>query len=468
MMNRQYGTITERTLTELAGIVGKAHTLTGHSELEGYSYDETPLSARHFPQVVVRPADAEEVARILALASKQKIPVTPRGAGTGLSGGCLPVCGGIVLSLERMNRMREISRSKFVAVVEPGVTLADLTGQVESLGLYYPIYPGEMTATIGGTIATNAGGMNAVKYGVTRHHVLGLEAVLPTGDIIRTGGEFAKCSTGYDLTQLIVGSEGTLALITRIILKLTTRPANREVLMVPFATLQNAINSVPEILRLNMTPTGIEFIEKSIIEIVEKYTGKELPYHNYDAFLLIIMEGESADEIHQHFSQIDRICRQHGAVEAMMPGSERAKRRLLDAREKFYHALNRYAPMEIIDAVVPPTEIARFVGEVKKLSAEYGIPVITYGHAGDGNVHLHPLCVNMDRKVWEDKLPDLMKDIYHTGVSFGGAISGEHGIGFNKKAYLPLQLDEASLGIMKAIKKAFDPHNILNPGKIFD
>jgi glycolate oxidase len=355
-----------------------------------------------------------------------------------------------------------------VGVVEPGVTLSQLRDQLDKQGLAYPIYSGEMAASIGGNVATNAGGMNAVKYGVTRHHILGLEVVLPNGEIINTGGEFVKCSTGYDLTQLIVGSEGTLAVITKILLKLTLKPAKREVLFVPFTNLQDAIDAVPEILRLKMAPVGLEFMERSIIEIVEQYLGKELPYNHHEAFLMLIMEGESENEILEYFSQVDEICKQHGAIEALMPSSERAKRELLDVREKFYPALRKFAPLEIIDIVVPRTKIAEFVKKVKEISDDHGIPVIAYGHAGDGNVHLHPLFANMSCEERDRRLPLLMRDIYRAGTYFGGAISGEHGIGFSKKAYLPIQINSAGLNTMKAIKKAFDPNNILNPGKIFD
>ncbi|MEE8419234.1 MAG: FAD-binding oxidoreductase, partial [Dehalococcoidales bacterium] len=228
-----YGAVTEQAIKELTAIVGLHNISTSENGMEAYSYDETPDAKRYFPGAVVKPGDSKMVAALLAYAAEKRIPVIPRGAGTGLSGGSVAVYGGIVLSLERMNRIIEINQENFTAVVEPGVTLADLTKRVEEQGLYYPLYPGEMSATIGGTVATNAGGMNAVKYGVTRNNVLGLEAVLANGDIIKTGGEFVKCSTGYDLTQLIIGSEGTLAVVTRIILKLTTKPARREVLFAP-------------------------------------------------------------------------------------------------------------------------------------------------------------------------------------------------------------------------------------------
>jgi len=467
-MKGKYGRVTKQIIKELTTIVGRDNISTKEHEIEGFSCDEMPLAKPYAPRVIVKPTDTQSVAKLLAFASKRRIPVTPRGAGTGLSGGCVPIYGGILLSLERMNRILKIDGDNFAAVVEPGATLADLFNEVEQQGLYYPIHLGEMTATIGGTVATNAGGMNAVKYGVTRHHILGLEAVLPNGEVIKTGGEFVKCSTGYDLTQLIIGSEGTLAVVTKVILKLTTKPAKREVLFAPFMNLQDAIDAVPEILKLRMTPIGVEFMERSIVEIAEKYLDREIPYHQYEAFLMIIMEGESENEIYEYFSKVEEICKQHGAIEAMVPSSERAKRRLLDAREKFYSFLKKFAPMEIIDVVVPRSEIAKFVRRVKEISEEYEVPIIVYGHAGDGNVHLHPICVDMNRKEWGRRLPRLMRDIYRAGVSFAGAISGEHGIGFDKKAYLSIGMDNSLLDIMKGIKRAFDPNNILNPGKVFD
>ncbi len=463
----EYGAVTEQAIKELTAIVGLHNIITNENEMETYSYDETPDGERHFPGSVVKPEDGETVAKLLAYAAEKGIPVTPRGAGTGLNGGSVAVYGGIVLSLERMNKILEINKENFTAVVEPGVTLADLIARVEEQGLYYPLYPGEMSATIGGTIATNAGGMNAVKYGVTRNNVLGLKAALASGQIIKTGGEFVKCSTGYDLTQLIIGSEGTLAVVTKIILKLTTKPARREVLFTPFGSLQSAIDAVPEILSLKMTPIGIEFMEQDIFRIVEEYTGEKIPYRE-NAYLMIIMEGDTEDEILDYFGDVEDICTRHGSKEAMVAGSETDRKALLELREGFYHAIKRQGPLQLIDVVVPRSSIARFVKRVKEISEEYGIAVIAYGHAGDGNVHLHPICRDMDKGEWSRKLPDLMRDIYKAGVSFGGAISGEHGIGAEKKAYLPLQMDEPLLNIMKAVKKAFDPANILNPGKIFD
>ena len=463
-----YGKLTEELVRGLADICGSGNIITDRDAMHDYTCDESPHAGIRFPEIVVKPEDTATVSRILSFASKYKIPVTPRGAGTGLSGGCIPLFGGIVLSLEKMNRIISIDGENFTATTEPGVPMADLCAEIESRGLYYPLYPGEMTATIGGTVSTNAGGMNAVRYGVTRNNILGLEAVLPNGDIINTGGEYVKSSSGYDLTQLIAGSEGTLAVITRVILKLTTKLPKKEVLFAPFSSLQDAIDTVPEILHLRMIPAGLEFMERRIISIIEDYLEREIPYPEYDAFLMIIMDGDSEDEIHEYFVKAGEICKKHRAAELLVPGSERAKRRLLEAREKFYHGIKRYAPMELIDTVVPRSKIPDFVRQVKEISARHGITVIVYGHAGDGNVHLHPLCENMSEDEWKKKLPSLLKDIYAAAISFGGAVSGEHGIGIEKKPYLPIQINAPLLAVMKRVKQAFDPDNILNPGKIFD
>jgi glycolate oxidase len=460
-----YGQVTDDTLALLTEIVGNKNVLTG-DERENYARDETPKLKPVIPAVVIKPEDTGSVAKILKLANEKNVPVTPRGGGTGVSGGAVPIYGGIVLSLERMNRILEIDEDNFVAIVEPGVTLSDLYQAVEEHGLYYPLYPGEMSATIGGNAATNAGGINAVKYGVTRHFVLGLEAVLPTGETIHTGGKFVKCSTGYDLTQLIIGSEGTLAVITKVILRLVLPPGRREILFVPFNSLNDAIKSVPDILKERILPVGIEFMERDIINMVEQYTGKEIPLHDYEAFLMIIVEADSEDEIHHISSRIGEVCLNHGAVDIFIPGSERAKRKLLEAREKFYHVIQHFGMPDIADVVVPRSRIAEFVGKAKEIASEYRIPLVAYGHAGDGNVHLHPMSQETDKA--EDKIKEVLTKIYELGVSLGGTISGEHGLGFAKKGYLYMAADKDKQELMKRVKLAFDPNNIMNPGKVFD
>ena len=460
-----YGKVTDNLIALLTEIVGAKNILTG-DERENYIRDEMPIPKPVLPDVVVKPEDTDSVVKILKLANERRIPVTPRGGGTGLVGGAVPIYRGIVLSLERMNRILEIDEDNFVAVVEPGVTISDLCQAVEEHGLYYPLYPGEMSAFIGGNVATNAGGIRAVKYGVTRHFVLGLEAVLPNGETIQTGGKFVKCSTAYDLTQLITGSEGTLALITKIMLKLIAPPGKREILFIPFHNLHDAIGSVPDILKGGVLPVGIEFMQKDIINMAEQYTGKEIPLHQYEAFLMIIVEAENEDEIYRISNRIGEICLNHGAVDVFIPGSERAKRNLLDAREKFYPIIKHFGITEIADVVVPRSKIAEFVEKAKGIASEYGIPLIAFGHAGDGNVHLQPLTQEGDK--YQDKIKELLREIYEVGISLGGTISGEHGLGFDKKGYLRMVADKNKIELMKRLKRAFDPNNIMNPGKVFD
>jgi glycolate oxidase len=461
----QYGRTTEVLIARLAGIVGGANVLTG-DERENYSRDEAPGSDRAIPDLVVKPGNSQEVAGVLRLANDERIPVIVRGAGTGLVGGAVAFYGGIVLSVERMNRILEVDRLNFVATVEPAVTLEELYQAVEECGLYYPLYPGEKSAAIGGNVATNAGGMRAVKYGVTRNFVLGLEAVLPTGEVIETGGKFVKCSTGYDLTQLIIGSEGTLAVITRVLLRLTTRPGQTEILFIPFHSLHEAIESVPDILARGILPVGIEFMQKDAIQMVEQFTGKEIPLHDHEAFLLILVEGADDDEIHRISSDIGEVCLSHGAVDVYIPGSERAKRNLMEAREKFYPAAVHLGILDIADVVVPRSRIADFMARAREIGEDYGIPLVACGHAGDGNVHL---CLMDDGlEIHREKATELLTQIFKTGVSMGGTVSGEHGLGSIKKEYLALAYDEAEIGLMKRIKQAFDPNNIMNPGKVFD
>jgi glycolate oxidase len=468
VIESRYSKVTRKLVETLKGIVGSDSVFAEEKEREKYCCDEMPLPKPHLGELIVKPRDTATVARVLSLANEKRIPVTPRGSGTGLCGGCVPILGGVLLSLERMDRILEIDQENFVATVEPGVVLADLYKAVEGCGLYYPLYPGESSASIGGNVATNAGGMRAVKYGVTRHLVLGLEAVLPTGEVINVGGKFVKSSTGYDLMQLLIGSEGTLAVITKIMLKLTIPPKRREVLFIPFNSLYDAIKAVPDIMKHKILPVGIEFMERDIISIVEEYMNRQIPFHDYQAFLMIMLEGETEKEVYQAAGRIEEICIHNGAVDIFIPSSERAKRRLLEAREKFYPALKRLGPMDIADVIVPRSQIPEFIKRVKEISRRHQMPIIAYGHAGDGNVHLHPLGKDMGRDEWERRLPRVFEDIYQAGASLGGAISGEHGIGFEKKAYLAMSMDKKLIGLMKGIKRAFDPNNILNPGKIFD
>jgi glycolate oxidase len=457
--------VTPDVLASLVAIAGEKNVLTG-DERENYSRDEEIGAKPSLPEVVVKPEDAASIARILKLANDKSIPVVPRGSGTGLSGGAVPVYGGIVLSLERMNRILEIDEDNFVATVEPGVTLAELYQAVEARGLYYPLFPGETSATLGGNVATNAGGMRAVKYGVTRHFVLGLEAVLPGGEMIQTGGKFVKCSTGYDLTQLLVGSEGTLAVITRILLRLIPLPGKREILCIPFGNLKDAIRAVPAILKEGIFPVGIEWMEKDLINLVKQHTGKEVPLRDYEAFLMIIVEAGNEDEFITLSNLIGEICRKHGALDIFIPGSERAKRNLLEVREQFHSVIGRCQVLGSADIVVPRSQIAELIEKVRGKAREYDVAILAFGHAGDGNLHLY--LIKQGTSVSEEKTNELLAEIFKIGTSMGGTISGEHGLGFSKKGFLPVVAEKQKIDLMRRIKQAFDPKNIMNPGKIFD
>jgi len=463
MKSPDYGKVTEEVKTALAEIIGAKDIISGEGT-ENYEHDETLKAVPCPPEVVVKPDNTASVSGIMKLASQYKIPVTPRGSGTGLSGGAIPIHGGIVLSLERMNRIREIDTANFVCVAEAGAVLNDLHQAVLDKGLYYPLYPGEMTASIGGNVATNAGGMRAVKYGVTRHFVLGLEAVLPTGEVVHTGGKFVKCSTAYDLTQLIAGSEGTLAVITSVILRLISQPGSREILFVPFRTLQDAVRTVPEILKEKILPVGIEFLEKDILDATEKFTGKEIPLSGYPAYLMIMVEADDQDQFLSIADRIGKVCLRMGAVDIFVPGSERAKRNLLEAREKFYPALRQLGMLEMADVVVPRSCVADFVEGGKAIATKHGLVMHASGHAGDGNVHFHLNAEDTEANAIKAK--ECLADIFKMGVSLGGSISGEHGLGCAKMEYLPLAADKAKMELMKRIKRAFDPFNIMNPGKV--
>jgi len=461
----EYRKVTPEIISSLVEIVGEKDVLTG-DKCFNYSKDEEIVAETHVPEVVVRPKDTASVARILKLADEGCIPVVPRGGGTGLSGGVVPVHGGIVISLEKMNKILEVDDDNFVATVQPGVTLAELYEAVESRGLYYPLFPGETNATLGGNVSTNAGGMRAIKYGVTRNFVLGLEVVLPGGDIIRTGGKYVKCSTGYELTQLLAGSEGTLAIITEIMLRLVPLPGKREVLCIPFPNLSDAINAVPAILKDGIIPVGIEWMEKSLIDLVKRFTGKEVPLRDYEAFLMIILEAGSEEEFLSISGRIEETCRKRGATDIFIPGTERAKRNLFEVREQFHTMLTHCNVIGTADIVVPRSCIVQLLEKSREKAADYDVIILAFGHAGDGNLHLY--LVNEEGNISQEQTKELFKKIYELGVSLGGTISGEHGLGLSKKGYFPLAADKEKIDLLRRVKLAFDPNGIMNPGKIFD
>jgi glycolate oxidase len=450
----------------LAEIVGEANVLRGDQITDDYGHDEALGLAPVVPVAVVRPACTTEVAAIVALACSGGVPLTGRGSGTGLSGACTPVAGGVVVSFERMNRIIEIDEENHVAVVQPGVSLEQLDRAAAKVGLVYPVFPGELSASLGGNVATNAGGMRAVKYGVTRHQVLGLEAVLGSGEVVRSGGKFVKSSTGYDLTQLIVGSEGTLALVTEATLKLYPRPAFNATLLAPFETLDQITAAVPKVVASGIGPLMVEYIDMMTMAAITAGGMGELGIPpdikgRALAYLVIVVENRRDDRLGEDVEELAQLIGGLGAIDVYVLPAQSGTQ-LIEARERAFWLAKAAGADDIIDAVVPRASIAAYMEEVAELARASGSLVAGCGHAGDGNVHLSVF--QADRSVRHG----LIHDILAAAVELGGAISGEHGIGVGKKEHVEILESPHKVALWRRIKLAFDPYGILNPGTIFD
>ncbi len=466
-----YRKIDARIVEALRRIVGPDDVFFGHQDtekLEPYTHDET-VGLRAEPEVVVRVTSAEQIAEIFRLAQRERVPVTPRGAGYGLSGGSVPVCGGIVLSTEKMNRILEIDKENLMVTVEPGVITGDIHRAVEAEGLFYPPDPASLdSCSIGGNIAEGAGGPRAVKYGVTRHYVCGLEAVLPSGEIITCGGKLVKNVTGYDLIQLLIGSEGTLAVVTKIILRLIPLPKVQIDLLVPFDDFQTAADTVSDIIAYRILPTTIEFMERDSVLAVERLTEKKMPHHDAAAHLLIQLDGNSREAVDADCEMVGELCLQHGARDVLVARDSRTRDRLWEARRLIIDALNHESPVNHMeDVVVPRAEIPTLLRGMREIATRHAVRIVSFGHAGDGNVHVNVLKDDIPDDRWEALVPAVTEEIYRLALSLGGMITGEHGIGATRRRYLPLALDDAQIEIMRRIRSVFDPHRVLNPGKIF-
>ena len=472
----KYNPVTQSVIKELTHIVGRDNVFSEKDRLEAYSHDEFSLKdIAHPPEVVVRPKSTEEVCNILRLAEKQKIPVTPRGGATGLCGGCVPDLGGIVLSLERMNAVIEIDTVNQMAVVEAGVTLHEFYQAVEEKGLFFPAHPGEESAMLGGCAATNAGGARAVKHGVLRNHVRGLEVVLPSGDIIRPGGKLMKSSTGYSLLNLFIGSEGTLGIITRLTIQLMPKPPVSRTLVIPFEGLESAIETVPLIIGAGIIPLAVEFVPRDVIRITEKALNKTWPAREGDTYLMVILDADSPDAMDRLSEAVAEICLNKGALDVFVADNPQKQEQVLTIRSKIYEAI-KAETLEILDIVVPRGEIAAHVKRVREVAEKYDIWLPTFGHAADGNVHTHIMKVRLEdetlvplpEKEAVKKMDKVREELYDDCRRRKGKISGEHGIGLVKKPYLSYVLEEREIELMRGIKRLFDPNAILNPGKIFD
>ena len=463
-----YNKVTPDIIEALRQIVGESNVLTDADDMEPYAHDET-VGLRADPEVVVKATSAEQISEIFKLAQRERVPVTPRGAGYGLSGGAVPTLGGIVLSMEKMNRILEIDEENLMVTVEPGVITNDIHPAVEAEGLFYPPDPASLeSCSIGGNIAEGAGGPRAVKYGVTKDYVCGLEAVLPSGEIITCGGKLVKNVTGYNLIQLLIGSEGTLAVVTRITLRLLPLPKLQVDLLVPFNDFQAAANTVSDIIAQRIIPTAIEFMERDSVLAGERYLGKELPFHDAAAQLLIQLDGNHKEAIDTDYDKVADICLENGAMDVLVALKTRDRDRLWEARRAIVDALKKESPInQMEDVVAPRSEIPALLKGIREIGERYAVRIVNFGHAGDGNVHVNVLKDDLSVERWEEIIPRVIVEIYKLTLSLGGTITGEHGIGATRRKHLPLALDQTQIELMEKIREVFDPNRILNPAMIF-
>ncbi|MDD2575803.1 MAG: FAD-binding oxidoreductase [Acholeplasmataceae bacterium] len=433
---------------------------------EEYAKDEMGTIVS-FPEVRVVAHDKNQISKLMVYANQENISITVRGAGTGLVGGSVPVHGGILLDLSQMNKIIELDKTNLTLTVQPGLMLLDIYDTIEKEGLFYAPDPGEKTATIGGNISTNAGGMRAIKYGVTRDWIRGLEVVLPTGEIIKTGGKVVKNSTGYPLKELFVGTEGTLGIIVEVTLKLTSLPKFSASLLVPFKNTKSAISAAPELIKRHVTPTAVEYIDQTSLAYSNEFLGKHIPHDNHDAYLLLSYDGNTQEALDDDIEQASNICIELGAIDVYLIDTAERKSSVWTVRGAFLEAIKASTTeMDEIDVVLPRSNIAEYLDFTKEVSKDLAIRMPYFSHVGDGNLHIYFCKDNLDDKTWQDTLSKGFELMYQKAFRLGGLVSGEHGIGFAKKKYMVDLLGETQINLMKGIKKVFDPNGILNPDKV--
>ena len=457
-------------IEEFKQLIGESNVLFDAEALDKYAHDETE-DLYYLPELVLKPGSTEEISGILKVCNKHRIPVTPRGAGTGLSGGALPHKGGIVLSTERLNKIIQIDERNLQVITEPGVITEVLQDAVKEKRLFYPPDPSSRgSCFIGGNIAENSGGPKAVKYGVVKDYVLNLEMVLPTGEIIWTGANVLKNATGYNLTQLVVGSEGTLGIVTKIVLKLIPWPQHDLLMLVPFPSAENACAAVSAIFRAGFTPSGLEFMERDAIDFVTKYTESNFIQldDNVQAHLLIEVDGNHPDLLMQEMEAIASLMNEFDCGEILFADDAQQKAELWKLRRRAGEAVKAHSIYKEEDTVVPRAALPELLKGVKAIGAKHGFQSVCYGHAGDGNLHVNIIKGELTDEEWNGSLKTGIREIFHLVKSLGGTISGEHGIGLVQKEYMNIIFDETQLRLMKEIKRIFDPNAILNAGKIFD
>jgi glycolate oxidase len=459
---------------EIRKIVGAKYVLYEDSEkIEPYSHDEVVGAEYcHLPDVVVKPLKAEEIAAVLKLANRELIPVTPRGAGSGLSGGAVPICGGIVLSLERMNQILEIDKDNMVIVVEPGVITNDINNLLAEEGLFFAGYPMSVESCfIGGNVAENAGGGRAVKYGVTGRYIIGLEVITPEGEIIQLGGKRVKDVVGYDLIHLMVGSEGTLGIFSKIYIRLLPLPVKKVDLLVLFRDVQTAVSMVPKIMTNGkIIPTAVEFMDRTAVDLACRYLNEHLYTQDVGAMLLIEIDGNDERQLESEYETIGNICLEYGALEVYVADNHTTQERVWAVRRNVPEGIQAFYPVKSSeDLVVPIAEIPVLLPQIAEVAKKYEIIIPCFGHAGDGNIHSTlAKKPEMPLELWQKIEEEVRLELYKLTLALGGTISGEHGIGHKRKKYLSMALASVNIEMLKRIKHAFDPNGILNPGKMFD
>ena len=440
---------------------------SGGNVSSDYEHDEMTIYGLYAPEAVLLAQNTDEISAVLRYCCQKGIAVTPRGAGTGLCGGCVAVRGGIVLSTERMKRVLEVDEKNMTATVEPGVLLMEFPKALEGTGLFYPPDPGEKTATMGGNAMTNAGGMRAVRYGVTRDYVLGMEVVLSSGEILTLGGKNVKTSSGYSLIDLLVGSEGTLGILTKLTVRLIPEPKANISLLIPFDDLDTCIGAVPAVLGCGCEPTAVEFMEREVIACAETYLGKQFPDASADAYLLVRLDGASVEALRPAMDRLTDLALSIGARDVLLADTDERKESIWNARGAFLEAIkNSTTVMDECDVVVPRERIADFVRQSGQIGREAGVRICSFGHAGDGNLHIYVCKDAMEDQAWAKALEQVMDRLYEAARNLGGEVSGEHGIGHAKREFLRESLGETQMALMRGIKSVFDPAGILNPGKV--
>ncbi len=466
-MSVNFMLIEQKDIEYFQSVIPADRLFIGQGQIhEDYSHDEL-ADVHRFPEVLAEVKSTDEIALLLKYCHDMNIPVTPRGQGTGLVGAGVALHGGLMISTVRMNQFLELDEDNLTLTVEPGVLLMEISKYVEDKDLFYPPDPGEKSATIGGNVSTNAGGMRAVKYGVTRDFVRGLEVVLMNGDVIEVGGKVVKNSSGYSLKDMIVGAEGTLGFISKIILKLLPLPKVAISLLVPFPSLDIAVETVPKIIKSKSIPTAIEYMERRVIENAEDFLGKKFPDNSSDAYLLLTFDGNSKEEVEASYEKVAHICLDAGAHDVFISDTQERQESIWSARGAFLEAIKASTTeMDECDVVVPRDKVAEFVKYTKEVEELVSIRIASFGHAGDGNLHVYVLKDDYSDEVFKKKLDWAFDLLYKRAEELHGHVSGEHGIGFAKLPYLRSQHGETYMTLLRNIKLAFDPKGLLNPGKV--